>query len=74
MNRKRHLILLALTLIVFSLLERIFTDFDNKFFFLLALFIGGLVAKEKGFLDQGLDKIKELILKKKPEWWLHTHI
>lgn len=61
------MILLALTLVLFSLLERIFIDFDNKFFFLLTLFIGGLVAKEKGFLNQGIDKVKEIILKKKGE-------
>lgn len=60
-----HLYLLAIIYLVFSLLERMFISYDSKFFFLLGLFIAGLVIKERGHLHQGVDKLKEIFSKSK---------
>jgi hypothetical protein len=64
-NRKRLLILLAITFVLFSLLENIILTYDNRFFLLLVLFIGGMVAKDKGFIDVGMERLNELIEKRK---------
>ena len=36
---------------------------------LFFLAVGGIVAKEKGFLDQGIEKVKEIAAKNKVAWF-----
>ena len=52
----KKLLLIAITYLVYSLIERIFTQYDSKFFLLLFVIGGAFFAKEKGYFDQGLQK------------------
>lgn len=55
-TRMKKLLLIAITYLVYSLIERIFTQYDSKFFLLLFVIGGAFFAKEKGYFDQGLQK------------------
>jgi xanthine/uracil permease len=62
-NRNKKLILVAAVFVVYSILERIFSQFDSKFVLLLVMIGGAFFAKEKGYLDVGLEKATSLISK-----------
>jgi hypothetical protein len=64
-NRKKKLLLLAFLFIAYSLVEKMFANFDSKFFLLLFMIGGAVFAKEKGYFDQGLEKITNIIEQKK---------
>ena len=43
--------------VVYSLVEKMFTHFDSKFFLLLFMIGGAVFARERGYFDQGLQKM-----------------
>ena len=64
-QRQKNLILIATTYIVYSIIERAFTSFEYRFYLLVSMTIGGLVAKEKGYFDQALNRVMDVLGQKK---------
>ena len=64
-KRQKNLILIAMTYIVYSIVERTFTSFEYRFYLLVIMTMGGLFAKEKGYFDQTLSRLMEMLGQKK---------
>lgn len=57
--------MLAVLFVLYSLVEKIFGNFDSKFFLLLFMIGGAVFAREKGYFDQGLEQAHLIISKYK---------
>jgi len=51
--------------VVYSIFETFINTYENRCFLLLILTVGGIIAKEKGFLDQGIEQVKAVVVKNK---------
>ena len=56
--------MIGLTFLVFSLVENIFADFENRMIVLVLVFVSAVVLKEKGLIDIGLEKVRTIVNKK----------
>ena len=67
-NRTKKLIMVVVLFVIYSIIEKIFSQFDSKFFLLLFMIGGMVLAKDRGYFDQGLKKVEELVAKIKKVW------
>lgn len=64
--------MVAALFVLYSIIEKMFSQFDSKFFLLLFMIGGAVFAKERGYFDQGLKKLEEAVAKIKKVWSLLT--
>jgi hypothetical protein len=62
-SRTKKLIMVALLFLLYSIFEKMFSQFDSKFFLLLFMIGGAVLAKDRGYFDQGLKKVEEVVAK-----------
>lgn len=55
--------MVAALFVLYSIVEKMFSQFDSKFFLLLFMIGGAVFARERGYFDQGLKKVEEAVAK-----------